>query len=205
MNRNELAERLYALPDGIVVKGRKSLLPSALLAAAGVALLIVNGLLPARADYGDWKSALVLFGGVIFAAGVSSLLVRLFGGSGVPALRRTAGSADLDGTPLRQIGCDGRGRLPDASRLGAVARRRTERRGVGASGRLPYGRRCVRGLSSIRIRGTGGAPAHGAARRAARRPGVASVLGRGPAGLRRAVRRSGRFAENKLCRYVVDH
>ncbi len=84
MNRNELAERLYALPDGIVVKGRKSLLPSALLAAAGVALLIVNGLLPARADYGDWKSALVLFGGVIFAAGVSSLLVRLFGGSGVP-------------------------------------------------------------------------------------------------------------------------
>lgn len=81
MNRNELAERLYALPDGIVVKGRKSLLPSALLAAAGVALLIVNGCCPRVPITANWKSALVLFGGVIFAAGVSSLLVRLFGGA----------------------------------------------------------------------------------------------------------------------------
>lgn len=84
MNKNELAERLYALPDGIVIKGRKSLLPPALLMAAGIALFIVNGLLPAAAEYGDAKSALVLFGGVIFAGGTVSLLVRLFGDSGVP-------------------------------------------------------------------------------------------------------------------------
>lgn len=84
MNKNELAERLYALPDGIVVKGRKSLLPPALLVATGVALLIADGMLPAAAKYGDLKSALVLFGGVIFAGGLVSLLVRLFGSSGVP-------------------------------------------------------------------------------------------------------------------------
>ena len=39
---------------------------------------------PATAGYEDLKSALVLFGGLIFAAGVLLLFVRLFGDSGVP-------------------------------------------------------------------------------------------------------------------------
>lgn len=123
MNKNELAERLYALPDGIVIKGRKSLLPPALLMAAGVASFIVNGLPPAAAEYGDAKSALVLFGGVIFAGGTVSLLVRLFGGSGVPLYGET-GSPDPGGAPLRQISGFGRGRFSDAPRLDTAARHR---------------------------------------------------------------------------------
>lgn len=54
------------------------------LTLAGVVSLVVNGLLPATAGYEDLKSALVLFGGLIFAAGVLLLFVRLFGDSGVP-------------------------------------------------------------------------------------------------------------------------
>ena len=72
------------LPDGVVVKGRKSKVVPLCLTLAGVVLLVVNGLLPATAGYEDLKSALVLFGGVIFATGVLLLLVRLFGDSGVP-------------------------------------------------------------------------------------------------------------------------
>lgn len=79
-----MAELLYALPDGVVVKGRKSKVVPLCLTLAGVVLLVVNGLLPATAGYEDLKSALVLFGGVIFATGVLLLLVRLFGDSGVP-------------------------------------------------------------------------------------------------------------------------
>lgn len=84
MNKNQMAELLYALPDGVVVRGRKSLLLPSLLIVTGVVLLIANGLLPATSGYEDLKSALVLFGGVIFVGGVLSLIVRLFGGSGMP-------------------------------------------------------------------------------------------------------------------------
>ena len=84
MNKNQMAELLYALPDGVVVKARKSKVVPLCLTLAGVVLLVVNGLLPATAGYEDLKSALVLFGGVIFATGVLLLLVRLFGDSGVP-------------------------------------------------------------------------------------------------------------------------
>ena len=69
-----MAELLYALPDGVVVKGRKSKVVPLCLTLAGVVLLVVNGLLPATAGYEDLKSAL----------GVLLLLVRLFGDSGVP-------------------------------------------------------------------------------------------------------------------------
>lgn len=84
MNKNQMAELLYALPDGVVVKGRKSKVVPLCLTLAGVVLLVVNGLLPATAGYEDLKSALVLFGGVIFATGVLLLLVRLYGENRVP-------------------------------------------------------------------------------------------------------------------------
>ena len=57
MNKNQMAELLYALPDGVIVKGRKSKVV---------------------------PLCLTLAGGVIFATGVLLLLVRLFGDSGVP-------------------------------------------------------------------------------------------------------------------------
>ena len=84
MNKNQLAEVLYTLPGGVVVKGRKSVLMPSLLTLTGIVLLVVNGLLPAVSGYEDLKSALVLFGGVIFAAGLLMLLVRLFGDGGMP-------------------------------------------------------------------------------------------------------------------------
>ena len=48
MNKNQMAELLYALPDGVVVKGRKSKVVPLCLTLAGVVLLVVNGLLPQR-------------------------------------------------------------------------------------------------------------------------------------------------------------
>ena len=53
MNKNQMAELLYALPDGVVVKGRKSKVVPLCLTLAGVVLLVVNGLLPATAGYED--------------------------------------------------------------------------------------------------------------------------------------------------------
>lgn len=85
MNKNEMAEALYALPDGVVVKGRKPLTLPSLLTAAGAAMLIVNVRLPAAAGFvANVKSALVLLGAAAFAAGAVSLLVRLCGRSGRP-------------------------------------------------------------------------------------------------------------------------
>ena len=162
MNKNQMAELLYALPDGVVVKGRKSKVVPLCLTLAGVVLLVVNGLLPATAGYEDLKSALVLFGGVIFATGVLLLLVRLFGDSGVPL--------------LSQIGRLRRGRLPDASRLGASAQHRSEPGPCHPARGLPYARRGVRGLPGVRIRRVGGAAPHGVAHRAFRPRGVAEYV-----------------------------
>lgn len=84
MNKNKLAEALYALPGGVVVKGRKPKFVPSLLVLTGIVLLVVNGMLPSTSGHDDLKSALVLFGGVIFVSGLSVLLVRIFGDSGIP-------------------------------------------------------------------------------------------------------------------------
>lgn len=60
MNKNQMAELLYALPDGVVVKGTQIESRTLCLTLAGVVLLVVNGLLPATAGYEDLKSALRL-------------------------------------------------------------------------------------------------------------------------------------------------
>ena len=171
MNKNQMAELLYALPDGVVVKGRKSKVVPLCLTLTGVVLLVVNGLLPATAGYEDLKSALVLFGGVIFATGVLLLLVRLFGDSGVPLYGENR-------VPLvwSQIGRLRRGRLPDAPRLGASAQHRSEPGPCHPARGLPYARRGVRGLPGVRIRRVGGAAPHGVAHRAFRPRGVAEYV-----------------------------
>ena len=76
MNKNQMAELLYALPYGVVVKGRKSKVVPLCLTLAGVVLLVVNGLLPATAGYEDLKSALVVFGGV----SITPQMMKLRGG-----------------------------------------------------------------------------------------------------------------------------
>ena len=50
MNKNQMAELLYALPDGVVVKGRKSKVVPLCLTLAGV-VLFVAGILIFK-----WKS-----------------------------------------------------------------------------------------------------------------------------------------------------
>lgn len=84
MNRNQLAEALYALPGNIVVKGRKSLIAPLLMTVAGAVLIAINLLLPSASDWGDLKSACTLLGGVIFVAGIVVTGLRLFGSGGIP-------------------------------------------------------------------------------------------------------------------------
>ena len=151
MNKNQMAELLYALPDGVVVKGRKSKVVPLCLTLAGVVLLVVNGLLPATAGYEDLKSALVLFGGVIFATGVLLLLVRLFGDSGVPLYGENR-------VPL--VWSE---RYYPKSAASAVADCLTRHD-------------WARGLPGVRIRRVGGAAPHGVAHRAFRPRGVAEYV-----------------------------
>ena len=172
MNKNQMAELLYALPDGVVVKGRKSKVVPLCLTLAGVVLLVVNGLLPATAGYEDLKSALVLFGGVIFATGVLLLLVRLFGDSGVPLYGENR-------VPLvwseRYYPKSAASAVADCLTRHDWARLRRIAQSHPARG-LPYARRGVRGLPGVRIRRVGGAAPHGVAHRAFRPRGVAEYV-----------------------------
>lgn len=212
MNKNQMAELLYALPDGVVVKGRKSKVVPLCLTLAGVVSLVVNGLLPATAGYEDLKSALVLFGGLIFAAGVLLLFVRLFGDSGVPLYGenrvplvwseryypKSAASAVADCLTRH-----------DWARLRSIAQSQVPAIRLGG---LPYARRGVRGLPGVRIRRVGGAAPHGVAHRAFRPRGVAEyVVMRRGTGRCAASSGSPRFREPaglliiKWKKYVVNH
>ena len=92
MNRNQLAEALYALPGNIVVKGRKSLVAPLLMIVVG-AVLTVIALLPSASDWGDLKLTCMSLGGVILVAGAVVTGLRLFGSGGIPLYGR-------DRTPL---------------------------------------------------------------------------------------------------------
>ena len=69
MKNYDMCEALYALPDGIVVPRRKPLAVPLLVAVVGVAMLVVNALIPATAEYANLKSAVVLFGAAFVLVG----------------------------------------------------------------------------------------------------------------------------------------
>lgn len=74
---------MYALPGGIILKKRKSLLIPVLLLLAGTALIAVNGLWGAAFTV-DLRSSAVFIAGALFVAGLLWTLARLLGSDGVP-------------------------------------------------------------------------------------------------------------------------
>lgn len=82
MNKNEICGALCALPDGIVVRRRKSLFMPFILLLAGVALIVMNYFFGPDLN-NNLRSALVFVGGVLLVSGAMILLARIFGG-GVP-------------------------------------------------------------------------------------------------------------------------
>ncbi len=82
MNKNEICEAICALPDGVVVRRRKSFLLPVVSLLAGVALIAVNYVWGAEWT-NNLRSALVFVGGSLAVAGLMVMLARVFGG-GVP-------------------------------------------------------------------------------------------------------------------------
>ena len=86
MDKTLFCEALYALPDNIIVKRRKSVVKPVIAIAIG-ALIVASGYsLPEGASTANWHSGLLLLGAIIAIGGFVSLLVRLFGGEGQPCL-----------------------------------------------------------------------------------------------------------------------
>ena len=84
MKNYDMCEALYALPDGIVVPRRKPLAVPLLVAVVGVAMLVVNALIPATAEYANLKSAVVLFGAAFVLVGAIISVLRFKGTQTAP-------------------------------------------------------------------------------------------------------------------------
>ncbi|MDE6778216.1 MAG: hypothetical protein K2J51_01890 [Alistipes sp.] len=84
MDRNILCGALYALPEGYIVKRRKSPAVPLAMFAAGIAVIAVNQFLPSTADWVDLRSVLALAGMVLLFAGGIVAALRLFGSGGIP-------------------------------------------------------------------------------------------------------------------------
>lgn len=86
MDKTLFCEALYALPDNIIVKRRKSVVKPVVAIAIG-ALIVASGYsLPEGPSTANWHSGLLLLGAIIAIGGFVSLLVRLFGSEGQPCL-----------------------------------------------------------------------------------------------------------------------
>ncbi len=86
MDKTIFCEALYALPDNIIVKRRKSVVKPVVAIALG-ALVVVSGYsIPEGSAVADWHSSLLLAGAVIAIVGFVMLLGRVFGGEGRPCL-----------------------------------------------------------------------------------------------------------------------
>ena len=76
MSNNKLCEALYALPDNIVIKRRKSLFTPVVLSLVGAAMLVANTMLQPSTDLDNLRSALILFGGCFICVGAVILFMR---------------------------------------------------------------------------------------------------------------------------------
>lgn len=83
MDKNKICEALYALPEGAVVRRRKSMVMPVALLLAGAALIVVNNVVNVEIS-NNLRSALVFVGGTLACAGLIVLLARLFGAGGAP-------------------------------------------------------------------------------------------------------------------------
>lgn len=83
MDKNKICEAMYALPSGVVVKRRKSLLVPVVLTLVGVALIVLNNLVGDSLG-NDLSSSVIFVGGMLAMVGVVLILLRVLGASGVP-------------------------------------------------------------------------------------------------------------------------
>lgn len=74
---------MYALPEGVVVRRRKSLFIPVALLLAGAAMIVLNNVYGAELT-NNLRSSIVFIGGVLALAGLSMTAVRLFSSEGVP-------------------------------------------------------------------------------------------------------------------------
>lgn len=80
MAKYDMCEAMYSMVSGVVEPRRRSMTAPALIAALGVALLLVNGFLIENAvDNSNLKSAMVLFGTTLLVVGIVYAVVRQSG------------------------------------------------------------------------------------------------------------------------------
>ena len=84
MKNYDMREALYALPGGIIVARRKPVAVPLLVAVVGVAMLVVNTMIPAVAEYANLKSAVVLFGAAFVLVGTIITVLRFKGNQTAP-------------------------------------------------------------------------------------------------------------------------
>lgn len=84
MTKYDMCEALCASSGGAVELRSKSLLMPILTLVAGVALLVVNGVVPATSGMMNLKSAIVLLGAVLAAIGVALVVYRAMGSDRAP-------------------------------------------------------------------------------------------------------------------------
>lgn len=86
MDKTLFCEALYALPDNIIVKRRKSVVMPVVSIALGAFVVVTGYTLPETMSATDWHSSLLLLGTIVGVVGFVMLLGRLFGGEGRPCL-----------------------------------------------------------------------------------------------------------------------
>ena len=86
MDKTIFCEALYALPDNIIVKRRKSVVKPVVAIAVGTLTVVTGYSLPEGTSTTSWHSSLLLAGAVLAIIGFVVLLGRLFGGEGRPCL-----------------------------------------------------------------------------------------------------------------------
>lgn len=90
----KFCEELYASHGDVIVRRRRSMAVPATVAMAGVALLVLNAVMPDGAEWVDARSVMVLAGAIAAIVGIVMMSARMFGG-GVPY--HTAGRSYLRG------------------------------------------------------------------------------------------------------------
>lgn len=83
MDKIKICEAMYALPGGVVVRRRKSLVIPVVLLAVGVALLVLNSVYNAALT-NNLRSALVFIGASLALTGIILGAARCFGSTGAP-------------------------------------------------------------------------------------------------------------------------
>ena len=86
MDKTLFCEALYALPDNIIVKRRKSVIAPVVSIALGAFMVVTGYVIPESKTSADWHSSLLLLGAIVAIVGFVMMLGRLFGGEGRPCL-----------------------------------------------------------------------------------------------------------------------